>query len=65
MTKTWEEWSREVGELMLKDIGEDPAGYERPDEALRGFYEDGDEPQDARRWLKHSKSNTMSNPFSE
>ena len=46
MTKTWEEWSREVGELMLKDIGEDPAGYERPDEALRGFYEDGDEPQD-------------------
>ena len=49
--KTWEEWSREVAEMMMRDIGVDLA-YKGPDEALRGFWEDGDSPKEVLKYYK-------------
>lgn len=43
---SWEKWSRKVATLMCKAIEVPDDNYEGPDEALRGFYEDGDSPQE-------------------
>ena len=56
--KTWVEWSREVAELMMKDAGMDPGDYEGPDEALRGFFEDGDSPKGVLEYYE-KKSNQV------